>query len=471
MVKSDEDGFQARPANRMMMMAPSIFDYFAEEGRIISLNLPMSYPATKINGHMVTGMMTPLRKMGDHEYPHGLLERFADAGIDYVIDPRLAEPENIDPSEMYQGWRKAGGGFVKKLQRITDHRLRAAHLLMEQEPWDVFICVIVGTDRLQHLYWDKLMPDDGADPDPIVARYYRQVDEHIGDLRDKLEPEDTLLIVSDHGFVKLHGNFMTNEWLCRQGWLTQRQARRSALYSLKLFLNKLGITRQKLSRFVSKEKIGQMQMMASHIDWGGSTAYLSGPFGIRVNLAGRQALGKVAPERFEETRDAIVTALRGMEDDHGELLLQGVYRSEELYSGEALATAPDIAFTFRDDRNYAAYAGEIGGDVFQPALGKTGDHRIDGILVAWGGGIRNLPYEARFQIWDVLPTVMHLNGRAVPEVCDGRVLTEILADTREIAIDRDWRRFYSDRKAVLYDRVQAEEITERLKALGYVSDD
>jgi len=380
MKKTEKEGFQALMSNRMLIRVPTIFDYYSESGRLISLNLPMSYPATEINGLMVTGMMTPLRSLGDFEYPSGLLKRFSDNGIDYVIDPRMDEPEDIEAGDMFEGWFASGSEFVKKLSTIADNRMKATHLLLEQESWDVFICVIVGTDRLQHLHWDKILPDDGSDPDPIVAQYYHGIDNHIGKLIDKLDSEDSLLIVSDHGFAKLQGEFMTNEWLRRQGWIAQRQARRSLRYSLKLFLNKMGITRAKLSRFIGTQKIGKLQEVASHIDWANSTAYLSGPFGIRINLKGRQAWGKIPPEQYEKTCEAIITALKQLRDDKGQPVLQNVYKASELYKGDAVSEAPDIVLTFREDNNYTAYAGEIGGDLFQPARGKSGDHRIDGIF-------------------------------------------------------------------------------------------
>jgi hypothetical protein len=64
-----------------------------------------------------------------------------------------------------------------------------------------------------------------------------------------------------------------------------------------------------------------------------------------------------------------------------------------------------------------------------------------------------------------------LNGRKVPEVCDGRVLEEILVDSDRPVLDRGWRRFLTERRSVAYGREQIDEITERLQDLGYLSDD
>jgi predicted AlkP superfamily phosphohydrolase/phosphomutase len=239
------------PVNRADARVPTIFDYFREGGPLVSLNLPMSWPATPINGAMITCMMTPLRNPTAFEHPAGLLAR--------------------------------------------------------------------------------------------------------------------------------------------------------------------------LARVLGEKATSRLQLAAAHVDWARSEAYLDNPFGIRVNLQGRETLGRVPPARFAEVRDRIVRGL-------------------------------DVVFTFRDDLNRAAYDGECGGEVFVPTPHRTGDHRIDGVFVAWGGGVRTpaAPGELRFRIQDVLPTLLHLNGRPVPEICDGRVLSEILADPRESVVDRDWRRFQGEKRAVAY---------------------
>jgi predicted AlkP superfamily phosphohydrolase/phosphomutase len=347
----------------------------------------------------------------------------------------------------------------------------ATYLLLSEDEWDVFICVIVGTDRIQHLHWQKLVPEDGGPPDSVLSSYYESVDDHIGQLVDKLSGDDALLIISDHGFTRHQGVFLVNEWLLRNGWLKRREAKRSPLYPLRKFLNRIGINRNNLSGLAGEKLTVKLQLAASHIDWARTKAFHSSPFGIRINLAGREVVGTVAPVDFDNVRDAIMHALGELKDENGEPLMAAIHRREELYQGEAQQGAADIIFTFRDDRNHSSYAGEFGEDIFKPAPHKPGDHRIDGIFVAHGGGIKNVSEELRFKIWDVLPTLMHLNGRKVPAICDGRVLTEILTDHRDIEIDHDWQRFYSEKQEVQYDQAQENEIQERLKALGYMSDD
>ena len=64
--------------------------------------------------------------------------------------------------------------------------------------------------------------------------------------------------------------------------------------------------------------------------------------------------------------------------------------------------------------------------VITPAFGPTGDHRLEGILIA--AGPRFARGRARdASLLDIAPTVLHLLGVPVPDDMDGRVLTELLA--------------------------------------------
>ena len=471
LTRTSADSYLQRPVNRLDLQVPTIFDYYRVAGRLISLNLPMSYPATPVSGLMVSGMMTPLSDLARAEYPTGLMDRFQRAGIDYVIDPKFQVGADLQPHEMMAGWQRAGGEFVTQLSRITRDRMRAVHLLLAEEAWEIFICVIVGTDRIQHIGWDRLMQENGTPPEPALAAYYAEVDEQIGGLMAALSPGDALLVVSDHGFTACRGAFYTNEWLAQNGWLTPSRSERNHLVALKRLLKRLGLRRSFLERLVGQRRVSRLHLVMGDVDRKRTVASLGSAFGIRLNLRGREIQGCLDPGEADRLRLEIRERLLALTDPQGRRVMDRVYFAEELYHGPAVADAPDIVFIFREEANYSAYAGDLGKGVFAETPFKSGDHRIDGIFAAWGGGIRKLAAEERFEIQDVLPTLLHLNGRSVPGVCDGRVLTEILTDPGEVAYDREWKRFLDARQQLTYDADQEAEIKARLQALGYMSGD
>ena len=64
--------------------------------------------------------------------------------------------------------------------------------------------------------------------------------------------------------------------------------------------------------------------------------------------------------------------------------------------------------------------------MISPAFGPTGDHRMEGILIATGPAFRPGAVPSRADLLDIAPTVLHLLGVPVPADMDGRVLTELL---------------------------------------------
>ena len=67
--------------------------------------------------------------------------------------------------------------------------------------------------------------------------------------------------------------------------------------------------------------------------------------------------------------------------------------------------------------------------VIAPAFGPTGDHRMEGILIAAGPAFQPDAAPPDAELLDIAPTVLHLLGVPVPDDMDGRVLTELLEPT------------------------------------------
>jgi hypothetical protein len=107
----------------------------------------------------------------------------------------------------------------------------------------------------------------------------------------------------------------------------------------------------------------------------------------------------------------------------------------------------------------------------QVAVGQSGKHGLEGVLVASGGPVRR-GAEVTASIHDITPTVLALLGLPVARDMSGRVLTELVEDDF-------WRRHpvrYIDTYERLVDRSAIDSIARRpdpqlrrqLEALGYV---
>ena len=107
------------------------------------------------------------------------------------------------------------------------------------------------------------------------------------------------------------------------------------------------------------------------IDWKRTQAYSLGNVGqIYLNVVGREPYGCVRPgAEYEQVRDDIIARLQELQDpETGELVVETIYRREEIYHGEYLEQAPDIVFLPRN----LEYFGFRRVRVWQPQ-----DHRTD----------------------------------------------------------------------------------------------
>ena len=107
--------------------------------------------------------------------------------------------------------------------------------------------------------------------------------------------------------------------------------------------------------------------------------------------------------------------------------LEHVYEAEELYHGPHAHLAPDLTVVLNDwrFRTIGLYDFTTN-QVISPAFGPTGDHRMEGVLIATGPGFVPGSSPEQANLLDIAPTVLHLLGVPVPDDMDGRVLTELL---------------------------------------------
>lgn len=142
--------------------AKELWDYVPS----VAINVPMTYPAKKIDGLMITGMMSPDL---DSEMVYPESERQYLKQLDYVIEADQTL-ESIEDS------------IKKRIQMVKHYYDR---------DWELFFIVFREYDVLHHFFW-------GQD-----LAYYKMMDDFLGDyLLPRLEEEEVkLAIVSDHGFA------------------------------------------------------------------------------------------------------------------------------------------------------------------------------------------------------------------------------------------------------------------------------
>ncbi len=374
-----------------------------EQGRRAGIfNVPMTYPPDPINGFMISGMDAPGVE-SDFVYPSALRASLLQAAPAYQIDLDEATPDE--------------DVLLERVQALNAAQIRAADFLVEQYgDLDFLMAVFVATDRLYHTFWrylDPAQPTGSGERAASVRSVHEQIlsdmDAALGRLRQWAGDDGTVVVISDHGFGPLEKDVYMNRFLLDAGFMHMRRG----------------------------EATGSL---ADTVDWQRTRAYSFGFFGnIALNLRGREPLGCVEPGReAADVKRALIAALTDLRDPaSGERMVDHVYRAEDLYSGQHVADAPDLLVVMRDYAymtrdGYEGVRDRLVGppmSLSKERLVHTGNHRLDGVLLMAGPGVRAGGEVSGATLLDIAPTVLYALGLPAPATMDGRVLRQAYSDS------------------------------------------
>ena len=403
--------------------------------------VPMSYPARPGAGFFLGDFLSP-----------------ADAP-DFSSDPAIMAELEAHLGEPYRPWSTTvhdGGNEVNALQDLTDyleHHLKAVQFLMKRCPWDLFMFDLMATDRIQHELWHVWEPTHRAAQGRDLSRvregyvdFWRKMDAGIARIEADLPPDTTLLLISDHGFGPVDWYVNFNVWLLERGdialqdsfyvkqkkWFYDRGATPQWFYNLMV---KFRMADQRVSRFRGKqtgpiERLAESAFLSKrHIDWSKTKAYAQGNFGqIFINQKGRQPLGCVEPHDVRPLLDEIKAGLLAIpHPETGEPLVDQVLERADLYDGPHAHLAPDLTVVLKDWRYRTIGLHDFTTNkLISPSFGPTGDHRMEGVLIAAGRGVKpGAHLGSSASLLDVAPTILELFGVPIPPDMDGHPMSEL----------------------------------------------
>lgn len=264
------------------LQRPTIFKRLSDVGkRIFVMNVPLTSPPQKINGIMISGFLN--KDVLHATYPP-MLGYFLKAR-GYVIDADIEIA------------KKDLNAFWQELNRVLEKRLELMFHFLRQEKWDFFMTHIMETDRLQHIFWKYFEEDQPPFAEKFRA-LYRRIDRAIGTLLNELDDEWAIMMLSDHGFTRLHMEFHLNRWLMENGYLYFEYVPPKSLQDLHPF----------------------------------TKAYSLYPGRIYINLKGREKKGRVNPGmEYEQVCDELSRKLLAIRDPQGRAVVREVRRGHEVY--------------------------------------------------------------------------------------------------------------------------------------------
>jgi predicted AlkP superfamily phosphohydrolase/phosphomutase len=458
------DGYDKRLIERPDVDAPYLFEAAdAYDRTSLVVNYPVTHPASRLdNGAVVPGY---LAREDAPFYPKHLREEYENEHGEYRIYPDYGTDEDA----------------VSEYVDVARCRRDMACFLDERYDWDLMAIQFQVTDSIFH---------DLDDRDEI-RRVLERIDEFVGDIIDLGDDDATVLIASDHGMGDYDWTFYANSWLAENGYCetttgdTQyfRQAKddlkgeggdstgstvlETAVETAASAASTAGLSPQRIHRGLSRVGLADVverllpedALVAAQnqvVDYPNSTAFqlYFNSLGIHLNVEGRDPVGTIPQADYEEVRTELVEKLERVRDPDGELVFDEVRSREEVYEGEHLEDAPDIALFPRD------YRYDVSGsilDTFRHYPHKN--HKPEGILLS----NRSLDNGKQAEIYDVAPTVAAALGIPVDTNTDG----EVLLDTEEQIERESWDGIgheYIDGRS----DEDSPSVEDRLADLGYM---
>jgi hypothetical protein len=221
--------------------------------------------------------------------------------------------------------------------------------------------VFVQTDRVSHMFWrgldegHPLYSETGEVERQAVPWIYGEADRILGETMARLNPNDRLVVLSDHGFSSFRRAVHLNRWLADNGYLALREGSDSSPEAF------------------------------ARVDWTRTRAYAVGLSGLYLNLRGREGEGTVRADEVERLKRELIHDLEAATDpETGADMISKVDDARDAYRGAQVGNAPDLLVGYAE--NYRAS--------WQTALGAvpeilvednrknwSGDHIIDPTLV------------------------------------------------------------------------------------------
>jgi hypothetical protein len=423
------------------LRVPRIWELLEAEGKTVGMmSWLVTWPPAVRHGFMVPGWLarTPETRPSSVHFAQDVIlgEGFARTPREYAAYILDAPRAGVRISTLFEAFKVVAYSKLRKppvadliyRKEMLKGRIFSdifCRLLADYRP-DFAAEVFYGTDSLAHLYWKymeaadspeqmvwKVSPADAQRYGDVIRRYYKLVDSFIPKILALMPEDTTVCVVSDHGHGPSGGG---------RAHLVIRASR---------LLETLG-----LQDNVSLASVGDWTFLSAAPGAGAQS--IPEAAGVLSSLV---VDGKEVPFLQVEAKESATLSI---------MVTKGVEASDR--------------FSTPDGRTFKVAD-------FADKTELSGTHRLGGLIILSGTGIKKGYTIPRASILDVTPTLLYLMGSTVGADMDGAVLTDCIE--KGYLATRPVRTVETrDGEVKLRPSSKSEEIPEavkkRLRELGYV---
>jgi predicted AlkP superfamily phosphohydrolase/phosphomutase len=363
-----------------------VWDVLSKTGKqVIVMSVPQTYPVRPVNGCLISCFLTPSTQ-SEYTYPASLKREIEDrVEGEYLFDVPHFRTENKDH-------------LLQQVYTLSDQQHEVVKHLMLSKPWDFFMHVDMGVDRMHHGFWkffDARHPkhEPGNPHQDAILDYYVHVDRQIGERLALLDDDTAVLVVSDHGAKPMLGGIAFNEWLKQEGYLA-----------------------------LDYQPEGIVPLEKCEVDWDRTLAWGSGGYYARLflNVRGREPNGAIDPADYEKVRDELAARVAALPGPDGAKLGSIAYKPDAIYR-EVTNIAPDLIVYF-GNLSWRSVGG-LGFNAVHTFENDTGpddaNHAQEGLYIYYDPRTRGQGPGARRHVMDVAPTILDVMGVQTPADMQG----------------------------------------------------
>lgn len=369
-------------ATARAIKVPRAWNLMSAAGKkVVVAGVPQTYPVEPVNGALISSFLTPSTQ-SQYTHPPELkaeIEGLLDG--EYMFDVGQFRTENKDD-------------LLVQIYRMAERQHTVVKHLMTSRPWDFFMHVDMGVDRMHHGFWkffDATHPkhEPGNPYENAIRDYYVHLDAQIGERLALLDEETAVLVVSDHGAKPMVGGICFNEWLKKEGYLV-----------------------------LEHQPAGIVPLEKCEVDWSRTRAWGSGGYYARLflNVKGREPEGIIEPEDYERVRDELAERIAAITDPEGKPIGSVAYKPEDIYA-EVNNIAPDLIVYF-GNLSWRSL-GSLGTGQVHTFENDTGpddaNHAQEGLYIYYNPQRPGEGSGPRRHLMDVAPTLLDLVGVDVPK--------------------------------------------------------